>query len=53
MSKRQSRDDACSVARVCHPAPEIQCPSLQPDGTFKQFKLSDHKGRFVSDLIML
>jgi hypothetical protein len=45
MSKRQYREDAPCSARVCHPAPEIKCTSLQPDGSFKEFKLSDHKGR--------
>jgi hypothetical protein len=45
MSKRQYREEAPSVARVCHPAPEIKCTALQPDGTFKEFVLSAHKGR--------
>ncbi len=48
MSKRPAREDAPSGARVCHPAPEIKCTSLQPDGTFKEFNLSDHRGRYAA-----
>ena len=47
MSKRQRHEDASSGARVCHPAPAIKCTSLQADGSFKEFNLSDHKGRSV------
>ena len=48
MSKRQRHEDASSGARVCHPAPAIKCSSLQADGSFKEFNLSDHKGRLVA-----
>ena len=35
------------VATVQKPAPDFEATAVFPDGSFKQVKLSDYKGKYV------
>ena len=37
----------CNILQVGHKAPEFSCQALMGDGSFKDVKLSDYKGKWV------